>query len=95
MIVLERQNIIDISLIGSGVAESAFEIAYANSISVSDKLTVGQDYTISNVIDTKTVNFFKNRKIKPATSDIESNRRAFDFTFDITFQLPLIPVPTI
>lgn len=71
MKVLHNQTILDIAVQHTGNVENCFQIAIANGKSVSDMLSAGIIINESqNVnIDTDMVNFFKAKKINPATAE--------------------------
>ncbi len=81
----DRQNIFDIAAIGAGTAEAAYEIAYANGKSVSAALVPGTEITVSVVLNKRTVDFYKLRTNKPATSEPTVDG-IFDETFSETFE---------
>ena len=72
--VLSRQTIYDISIQYTGTADNAFSIAFANQISISDKLTTGQFLNIPDTLvkDDKVLQYFKARLIVPATAIINT-----------------------
>lgn len=82
---IERQNMFDIALIGSGSAEDAYAIAYANGKSISDHINEGDSITVSSITNQRTVEYFKIQRPLPATCDITAEG-IFDNTFDNTFE---------
>jgi len=85
---IDRQNIFDIALIGSGAAENAFDIGYKNNMDISDIIIDETNISVDVVTNKKVVAFFAARSTKPATSDIIPTT-TFDPTFDETFNAPL------
>jgi len=71
MKVLHNQTILDIAVQHTGNVENCFQIAIANGNSVSDMLSAGTNIKESQNanIDTDMVNFFKAKKINPATAE--------------------------
>jgi len=82
---IERQNMFDIALIGSGSAENAYAIAYANGKSISEHINEEDQITVSSITNQRIVNFFKVQRPLPATCDI-TVEGIFDSTFDNTFE---------
>jgi len=68
MIVKEKQSIFDIALIGCGSAESAFALALANDISITDDLTAGEDLQLTDVVNKSIVDYYTQKGIVPATA---------------------------
>ena len=65
--VLSRQSVFDLAIQVSGSAESAFELAMLNGLSVTDSLTVGSDLIAPEIINRIVHNFYTVNQIKPAT----------------------------
>jgi hypothetical protein len=77
--VLSGQSLFDIAVQYTGIANTAIDIAKANGIDVTDKLTAGMTVVIPENIatDRQTVDYYTARNITPATdaqNDIESAR---------------------
>ena len=67
--VLKGQSLLDIAIQETGSIENIFEIAYHNGLSITDELAVGYEVDIPADIDKsmKTVNYFSNLELKPAS----------------------------
>lgn len=66
-IVLEGQSLFDIAIQECGSVEAAFDLAVANNISMSNELPSSQSLIKTNVQQKRIVDYFDNKKIKPAT----------------------------
>ncbi len=80
--VLNNQSLFDISVQEYGTIEGVFEIALANGLSVTDKLTVGQKLKIPEIdpalIQTEIVDYYRRNDIHPATGDYDLSLFAFE-----------------
>lgn len=83
--VADNQTIFDIAVIGAGTAESAYSIAYGNSISASAIVPPGSVLTVDAAADKKVVAFFAIQAHLPATG-IMTTDGLFDNTFDNTYE---------
>lgn len=68
-IVLHNQSLFDVALQHSGTIESIFELALANSISITDDLASGS-WLIANSqeVDKDILNYYQAKNIQPATA---------------------------
>lgn len=66
-IVLDGQSLFDIAIQECGAVEAAFDLAVANNISMSNELASSQSLTTAPVINKRVVEYFANKKLKPAT----------------------------
>lgn len=87
---LARQIWLDIALVLTGDADTAYDIAKENGMSVSDMPTPGMEIQYSGgVVNMQVLDFYASHDINPATGVAdkdESNFRIFDYTFDFTFE---------
>ena len=71
--VLNNQSLFDISVQEYGTIEGVFEIALANGLSVTDKLTAGQKLKIPEIdqslVQPEIVDYYKRNDIHPATGE--------------------------
>ncbi len=67
--VLHNQTFLDIAVQYTGDVSNAYEIAYANGLSISDELVPGSSLTIPNEVKVNTdiQVYFNAKLIKPAT----------------------------
>ena len=67
--VLHNQTLLDFAIQHTGNVTNAFEIAMANSISVSDELIAGSTLIIPATVvnDTDVLQYYASRAIQPAT----------------------------
>jgi hypothetical protein len=82
MIVLDRQNLLDLAIQQYGTAEAAFELALANDISLTDDLVAGQELLFKPVeASNKAIaDYYANRQLKPATGlSIEDTAGGIEF----------------
>jgi hypothetical protein len=63
---LDKQNLWDLALIGSGSIASVFDYAMLNNRSVTDDFK-GEDIKAAEVIDVDVYNFYKFQNVRPAT----------------------------
>lgn len=63
---LDKQNLWDLALLGSGTIASVFDYAILNNKSVTDDI-IGQDIQAAEVIDVDVYNFYKFQNVRPAT----------------------------
>lgn len=70
--VLSQQSFYDISIQYTGTVDNAFEIAYRNKRSTSDKLTTGELLQLPSTLikDEKVLQYYKARNIVPATGNL-------------------------
>lgn len=68
--VLHNQSLLDIAIQEFGTIQTAFDIAVANGLDVTDALAPGTRLTLpsSNFEDREVAEYFKSRSIKPATA---------------------------
>ena len=66
--VSENQSLLDISVQMSGGIESAFDLALANGLSITDDLAPGQSLTLVAAVDSDVVNYYLTRSLTPATA---------------------------
>jgi len=84
-----RQSVFDIALRYLGSVETAFALASANGLSVTDELSAGSSLTLIDVQNAAVVSAFSLYTLNPATAitDLpEEQARIFDETFDLTFE---------
>jgi LysM repeat protein len=84
MRVLAGQTLIDIAIQYLGSAESAFELAVLNGLSITDDIIAGQELLLPEPSNKTISTYYKNKGIKPATS-LEIKPSVWDETFDLTF----------
>lgn len=69
--ILYSQSIIDIAIQEYGTAQASFQLAMANGLSITDKLTAGQKLVAlvkPNYLNTDIQKYYKNKGIQPATA---------------------------
>jgi hypothetical protein len=66
--VKQGQSLLDIAIQHCGTAESVYDLAIANGLSITDELVPGQLLNLPAVTDKKTVSYFDTNEIKPATA---------------------------
>lgn len=69
-IVVNNQSLMDIAIQEYGTIEAAFDIAVANGMEVTDRLVPGSQLSLppSNYEDRDIADYFKARRIRPATA---------------------------
>ena len=72
-VVHEKQSLLDLAIVNTGVLEQAFELALQNNLSLTDKLEVGNVIDISSEANVDVKNYFKNNKLIPATDYDEAD----------------------
>ena len=86
--VLENQSLFDVSTQLTGNAETAFLLAVANNISLTDELIPGQELTPVAVQNKGIADYYSSKALKPTTGitgdDLEL-ARIFDNPFDDSF----------
>lgn len=70
VIVIDRQNLLDLALQEYGNVQAVFDLAMANGLDITDELTPGQEITLpeSQYTDKDVLNFYKTRDIRPVTA---------------------------
>lgn len=63
-----RQNLFDVALIAAGSADAVFDIAWQNSLSVTDELLPGTELQLNALPSSNTVNLYQVYSISPATA---------------------------
>jgi hypothetical protein len=91
--VSENQSLFDFAIQTAGSASAAFDIAFQNNLSVTDSLKVGQELIVVNVENKVIVDYYENKRLKPATglslktiADFEAETRFFEVEFDNYFE---------
>lgn len=66
---LYNQTLLDISIQHTGSVLNAFEISFANGISLSEKIISGTVFTIPESVkeDKEIITFFKSKQLAPAS----------------------------
>lgn len=67
-LVLEGQSLFDIAVQECGSVETAFALAVANDISLTDELTPGSLTVKASPVNKKVVDYYKLKVLNPATS---------------------------
>jgi len=67
MKVLAGQSIFDMAIQHSGDVEAAFDLAFANDISITDERFVGEELLNIDVANRANFNYYSRRNLKPAT----------------------------
>ena len=85
--VLDRQSMFDIAVQALGSAESAFELAVLNGLSVTDELDAGLELLLPASANKEIATYYTNRQLKPATwlTDDSLPGRIFDYTVSLEF----------
>ena len=67
--VLHNQSLLDFAIQHTGSTQNAFEVAMANNLSITDKLTAGSELIIpvSVAMDVDVKNYYQSKEIQPAT----------------------------
>jgi hypothetical protein len=65
--VLSQQSLLDISVQDSGTVESVFALSVDNEISITDKLSPGYSVTTAQPQNRDIADYYRNKKLKPAT----------------------------
>ena len=83
----ENQSLLDFAIQTAGDASTAFMLALANDISITDELETGQELIPAGIMVKDITDYYTNRKLKPATwpTDDSLPGRIFDYTFDNSF----------
>ena len=70
IIVQSHQNVLDLAIQEYGSAESAFDLALKNNLSVSDDLKPGKVLELPESIykDTDVAGYYENKRLQPATA---------------------------
>ncbi len=68
VIVKQGQCLFDIAMQTTGSAESVFELASLNNLSITDDLIPGTVLTTPDVSDGKIVDYYNSEKITPASA---------------------------
>lgn len=90
--VLNRQSVADVAIHRCGDLSSAFELALLNGTSLTDDLEAGREITLPPIRDKRTVSYFEQKGMNPATAitsveaSIDDNIRIFDDSFDDSFE---------
>lgn len=81
--VLHNQSLLDIAIQEYGTIEAAFDLALANGLEVTDMLTPGMvlELPISDYEDRDIANYFKSRKIHPATGISEETEEVIEMGY--------------
>ena len=85
---LQGQSLFDIATIHLGSSLGAYDLAALNGLSVTDKLTPGQELLLPPVINKSIVDYYANKGIQPATEyneEIDSVDRVFFEELPIEF----------
>jgi len=69
VIVLHNQSLADIAVTYCGNYDAIYEVAYLNSLSITDELIPGQKIQVPPAYDENIVNYFKANKNQPATRE--------------------------
>jgi len=79
--VLAGQNLSDISIQESGTIENLFEIAKKNGLSITEPLQSGTEIDVLQDLkkDVKTVNYYTNRGLKPASGSSKIMEEGIEF----------------
>ncbi|WP_282333238.1 hypothetical protein [Pinibacter soli] len=73
------QTLIDLAIQASGSLEALFDIALLNGISITDELTIGQIYKLTEVVDDSVVNNLYPLKPASALFDISDQSEGIDY----------------
>lgn len=78
--VLHSQSLLDISLQHTGTAESVFELALANGLSLTDNLSAGTFLSFEEDIqpEKEILNYYTAKKIHPATAFSAQDEQIFN-----------------
>lgn len=89
VIVLNGQSIFDIAVQYTGESYTAYDIAKANNMSVTDELETGQHIVVpeSLVVNQQIVDYYTGNDIKPATATPIIERFIFLRIFGIEFPI--------
>jgi len=89
MKVLQGQSLFDIATIHLGSSLGAYDLAALNGLSVTDKLTPGQELLLPPVINKSIVDYYANNGIQPAATEyneeIDNVERVFFEELPIEF----------
>lgn len=66
----DRASLFDLAILAGGCIECVFDIAVANSMSITDDVIIGQDYDVSelNQTDAEVLRLLNNDSVRPATA---------------------------
>ncbi len=71
--VSEKQSLFDVAIEKGGSFESVMELAILNGLSITERLTPGQQLELPSVIDNDVVNYYSSKGIVPETTSTESD----------------------
>lgn len=76
--VKDRQSLFDVAIQVLGSAEGVFALAERNGLSITDRLTDGQEleYDLGDIVDSRTAELVAARRICPATEIPSTDERA-------------------
>ncbi|MDR2806266.1 MAG: hypothetical protein LBB85_11660 [Dysgonamonadaceae bacterium] len=72
---LDNQSLLDIAVQTGGSIEVIFELCVLNDLSVTDRLTIGQELVEATPVHRDIVAYYSARDIRPATEIREEDER--------------------
>lgn len=77
---LETQSLLDIAIQEGGGIESLFDLALKNDLSITEKLTPGQNLITPVITNVDTQNYYRIAGLKPAT-DVGEIEQGIEFWY--------------
>ncbi len=73
--IIDKQNLLDIALQGTGTIESVFEIGLKNNVSITDEIVPGTTIEIPDFLlqNKDVLNYYNQNLILPATGSNDEN----------------------
>lgn len=74
VIVKDRQTLLDIAIQCGGSVEGVFSLAALNGLSITSKLTTGQELLLPPAMNEEVVTYYKVNELTPASGDTKVAR---------------------